>query len=137
MTITPIYAAIAALLFVALSARTIRGRRTAGVALGDGDDRLLQRAIRAHGNFAEYVPFTILLMALAELRDGPVWTVHVIGLTLLAGRMIHALGVSREPEQMRLRTLGMALTFTALITGALANLGLTGLVSYLIGLVGS
>lgn len=137
MTITPIYAAIAALLFVFLSARTIRGRRTAGVALGDGDDRLLRRAIRVHGNFAEYVPFAILLMALAELQGRPVWTIHMIGVALLAGRMIHALGVGREPEQMRLRTLGMALTFVALITGALTNLGVTGAVSHLVGLLGS
>ena len=135
MTITPIYAAVAALFFVLLSARTIKGRQTAGVTLGDGDDPLLRRAIRVHGNFAEYVPFTLLLMALAELRDSPVWIVHMVGLTLLAGRLIHAFGVGREPEQLRLRTLGMALTFTALITGAVANLGFAGLVASLVGLL--
>ncbi len=71
MTITPIYAGLLTLLFVALSVRVIGGRRMAGVGLGDGGNRLLLRKTRAHGNFAEYVPFALILMALAELQPAP------------------------------------------------------------------
>ena len=87
---------------------------------------LLRRA-RAHANFAEYVPLALVLMALVELQEGSTWTLHLIGALIIAGRLIHAFGISREPENGRLRVFGIALTLAALITGALANLGVTGL----------
>lgn len=129
MTITPVYAGLIALLFVLLSVRVIGARRQAKVPLGDGGDQLLLRRLRAHGNFAEYVPMAVILMALAELQGAPAFTLHAVGLLLLGGRLVHAFGVSREPENYRLRVTGMALTFTALIMGAMANLGLTSLIT--------
>ncbi len=126
LSITPIYAGVLALLFVFLSLRVIGARRRSGVALGDGGNRVLMRSLRAHGNFAEYVPLALVLMALAEWQGVSGWALHVTGLALLAGRTIHAIGLSREPERFALRTTGMALTITALILGALANLGLAG-----------
>lgn len=128
ITVTPIYAALIAFLFVLLSLRVIVARRQSRVALGDGGDLILRRRLRAHGNFAEYAPLVIVLMALAELQGSANGLLHMVGLLLLGGRLVHALGVSREPEDYRLRVCGMALTFTALIMGALANLGLGQLV---------
>ena len=124
MTITPIYAGLATLFFLFLSARVIGGRRSAGVTLGDGGDRGLLRRQRAHGNFAEYVPLALLLMALAELQGASPWSLNLIGLALLSGRLVHCFAVSQEPEPIKLRVLGMALTFFALAGGALGNLGL-------------
>ncbi|MEM8949207.1 MAG: MAPEG family protein [Pseudomonadota bacterium] len=124
MTITPVYAGLLALIFVLLSLRVISGRRSTGTALGDGDDRLLLRRLRAHGNFAEYAPLAIVLMALIEWQEAPGLLLHAIGACLLVGRLLHAFGVSQEPETYKLRVTGMALTFTALIIGALANLAL-------------
>ena len=66
MTVTAVYAAVFGLVFVALSFRVIRIRQRLGVGLGDGEDPLLRRAIRVHGNFAEYVPFALLLVYFAE-----------------------------------------------------------------------
>ena len=129
LSVTPIYAGLVTLLFLLLSVRVIRLRRSTHVPLGDGGERSLMRSLRAHGNSAEYAPLAIILMALLELQGLSVWSLHVIGILLLSGRSIHALGVSREPENYRLRTLGMALTFAAVITGALTNLGLSGLAS--------
>ncbi len=133
MTITPVYAAIATLFYVFLSFRAIGGRRSARVGIGDGGNRALQRRLRAHGNFAEYCPLGIVLMALAELQGVPAWTLHLIGAALIAGRLVHAYGVSQEPEPIRLRVIGMVLTFTALISGALANLGVGGIAWLLAG----
>ena len=48
-----------------LSMRMISNRVRARVNLLDGGDEALTRAMRVHGNFAEYVPFALLLMALA------------------------------------------------------------------------
>lgn len=122
MSVTPFYAAILALLFAVLSVRVIRLCRAAKAGLGDGGDRGLLRGLRVHGNFAEYVPLALLLMAFAEMRDAPAWTLHGLGVLLLAGRLAHALGVSREPELPGARVFGMALTFTVLIGGALTIL---------------
>ncbi len=100
----------------------IGARRTSRVGVGDGGDAVLLWRIRVHGNFAEYVPLAILLMAFAELQKSPAWRIHLLGIVLLTGRMLHAFGVSREPEIFRYRVTGMAMTFTALISGALLNL---------------
>lgn len=123
LQITPVYAALATLFFVFLSARVILMRRTVRVALGDGGDRSLLRRQRVHGNFAEYVPLAVILMTLAELQGAPASALHLVGVILIGGRLIHAYGVSREQEVIRIRVYGMVLTFTALVSGALLNLG--------------
>lgn len=122
MTVTPVYAAILALMYVALSVRVIGARRSARVALGDGGNPALLRRQRVHANFAEYVPLALILMMLAEQQQIPAAIIHALGLCLLAGRVIHAIGVSRHPELIWQRVTGMSLTFTALVAGALANL---------------
>ncbi|WP_419912138.1 MAPEG family protein [Hoeflea sp.] len=120
--VTPIFAGVLTFLYVYLAVRVITTRRTARVGLGDGGNAEMLRGIRVHGNFAEYVPLGLLLMAMAELQGAPSWMVSIIGFILLAGRLIHAYGVSRQPEISGSRTLGMGLTFTALVTAALVNL---------------
>nr|WP_206202872.1 MAPEG family protein [Thioalkalivibrio sp. XN8] len=107
-----------ALLFVALSVRTLRLRRRYKLALGDGGNPLMLRAIRTHANFAEYAPLGLLLLAGAEISGSPALLTHAIGLMLLAGRVLHAFGVSREAEVFAFRVSGMALTFTAYLVAA-------------------
>jgi len=122
LSITPIYAALFALFFVALSLRVIRFRRSARISLGDGGDEELRRRSRVHANFAEYVPLTLVLMTLAELQGQPGWSVHAIGALLAVGRLAHAYGVSQAPQIGKLRVLGMVTTIAAMVTGAVANL---------------
>lgn len=118
MLITPAYAAIFALLFVALSLRTIRLRRRARVAVGSGGDAVLERAARVHANFAEYVPLALVLIYFAEIEAaGNAW-VHGLCIALLAGRLLHAYGVSQVKENYRFRIAGMVLTFTVLLSAA-------------------
>ncbi|MGE0698940.1 MAG: MAPEG family protein [Hyphomicrobiaceae bacterium] len=124
MAVTPIYASILALVFVGLSARVIGARRGAGVALGDGGDRLLLRRQRVHANFAEYVPLALVLLLLAEQQGAARPVLHALGLALLAGRLIHAFGVSQEPERLPLRVAGMVLTLGTLVSAAAINLAL-------------
>lgn len=124
LSITPLYAGVLGLLFAGLSFRVINARRTFRITLGDGGNRLLTRRLRVQGNFAEYVPLVVVLMALAELQGAPVWGLHGVGVVLLAGRSVHAYGVSQEPETIAVRIFGMVLTMTALITASLANIGL-------------
>ncbi len=116
--IWPIYAALLALIFVALSIRTLRIRRGLKVAVGDGGNPIMLRAIRAHGNFAEYVPLGLLLILACEGLGAPGLLVHGLGGLLVLGRLIHAIGISRPDEVFAYRVTGMALTFTCYLTAA-------------------
>jgi len=127
MTITAFYAALLAALFLLLSIRVIGWRRVHRVELGDGDNRELLRRMRVHANFAEYVPFTLLLMALAESMAPPRPLLHLVGLILVAGRILHAYGLSQTPQILRYRVWGMSLTFTALGIAALICFTLSAL----------
>ena len=122
MSVTPIYAGLIAVLFVALSVRVIAARRSARVALGDGGDTALLRRQRVHANCAEYAPLALVLMTLAELQSAPALVLHAIGLMLLIGRTLHAVGMSQEHEPLAFRVTGMALTFAAILSAAGANL---------------
>ena len=64
--------------------------------------------MRVHANFAEYAPFALLLMALAESLAPPHHLMHLVGLTLVAGRLLHAYGLSQTPQILRYRVLGDA-----------------------------
>ncbi len=119
MPITPLYAALLWLVFVALSVRTIRLRRRYRVAIGDGRNTLLQRAMRVNANFAEYVPLALLLIYFVELHDGPRLHIHLLGIALLCGRLLHAWGVSQAQENFRYRTAGMALTFSVMLIASI------------------
>jgi uncharacterized membrane protein YecN with MAPEG domain len=119
MPVTAFYASVLALLFILLSARVIRHRRSAKVAVGDGGDVMLLRHMRVHANFAEYVPLALLLMALAESLHTWAWFLHLLGLALLAGRTLHAYGLSQRRETFQFRVAGMMATF-AVTAGAAA-----------------
>lgn len=121
-TIVPFYAALLAIVFVILSVRTIRLRRRLRIALGDAGNPTILRAIRTHSNFAEYVPMTLLLILMLELQGAHPALVHLLGLCLLVGRVLHAFGVSRDKEDYRFRVGGMTLTFGALLGAALCLL---------------
>jgi uncharacterized membrane protein YecN with MAPEG domain len=118
-TIVPIYAAIFALMLIGLSLRVANTRREVQVALGDGGKRILQRRIRAQGNFTEYVPMALLLFLFIEWQGWSRWLVHALCLVLLAARSLHAYGVSQEPEDIRLRATGMATTAGVLVVASL------------------
>ena len=124
LTVTPLYALALVALLLVLSARVILRRRDRRIALGDGDDAELRARVRAQANFAEYVPFALLLMAMAEANGASAPRLHLLGGSLLVGRLLHAWGVGRAKQDLRARTLGMILTFAVLIGAALSAAGL-------------
>lgn len=113
---TALYAGLFAILYCTLSLRVVQARRAARVLLGVGGQPVLERRVRVHANFAEYVPLALVLMLLAELSGYPRWTLDGIGLVLLAGRCVHAFGVSQAPEDIRLRVGGMLATLVPILT---------------------
>lgn len=121
--VTSIVAAVMAALFLKLSFAVIGLRRKNKVGLGSGGHDDLERAIRAHGNFAEYVPLAIILMGCLELNGAPQWLVAIPGVILIVGRLYHAKGINEPPPNFSNRVRGMKLTFNALITLVILNLG--------------
>ena len=119
MPVTAGYAALLALLFVYLSQRTIRLRVALRVGLGDGGQPTMTRAMRSHANFAEYVPFALLLIYFVERYTVARGWAHVLCLILIAGRLCHAYGFGRDAQILRLRVIGTALTLAAIIAASL------------------
>ncbi len=117
-TILPVYAAVFAIFFVILSIRTIRQRRKLKIGLGDAGNKDMQRAVRVHANFAEYVPLSLLMICLVEQSGVYAWFVHSLCLGLLVGRLSHAYGVSQVKEDFRFRIVGMSLTVAVLFACA-------------------
>jgi uncharacterized protein len=115
---TALYAALLALLYVALALRVVRLRVALKQPLGDGGHAGLQRAVRVHGHFAEYVPLALLLLLLLELARLPALLLHGYGLLLLASRVAHAIGVARSPERLAWRLAAMVITCNLLAGGA-------------------
>ena len=123
MAVTPTYAAILALIFVVLSFRTIRLRRKLRIGIGDDNNLTMKRAMRVHSNFAEYVPIALLLMFFAESTGTKPGMIHVLGVALIAGRCIHAYGVSQVDEKLAFRITGMTLTLTPIVIASTNLLG--------------
>ena len=123
LLVTSIIASLLTIIFIKLSFAVIGLRRKNKVGLGSGGHEDLERAIRAQGNFAEYVPLGIILIACLELNGAPWWLVALAGITLIIGRLFHAKGINTPPPDFSNRVLGMKLTFNTLITLIALNLG--------------
>jgi uncharacterized membrane protein YecN with MAPEG domain len=124
-SITGFYLAVLALLYVVLGLQVSRLRRGNRVLFGDGDNIKLRSAIRAHANFAEYVPIIVLLVAMLEMSELPAARVHLLMGALLVARLIHPLGMYVGPRTLQFqicRVGGIVLTLLVLVAAALIAL---------------
>lgn len=120
LPITSMISAIAAVALVVLSIRVSLRRKKVGLKIGHGEDVVLMRRMRAQGNFIEYVPLALILLALAEYRQAPAVMLWAIASLLIVGRSLHFAGImtNRTP----LSAPGMVGTYSALLVGAAAQL---------------
>lgn len=86
------------------------------------DDGILQRKVRAHGNFAEYVPQGLLFVVGLELMNAHVWLLWLLGSTLTLARIAHAYGVITKYGPSIGRAIGFFLTWFVYIVGSIACL---------------
>lgn len=115
-----LYSGLLILLMLVLSSLVVSGRRRHMVSFGDGGNPDLLAASRAFGNCVEYAtPGMVALILLAAIGS-PVWMVHAVGATLLAGRIAHALGLLFQTGPSLGRVAGMVLTWLALLSAAVA-----------------
>ena len=99
MNIAYVCCGILAVLYFALafnvSVARVRSQRGYG---NDADSTAwLTKAVRAHGNAAEYIPILMLLIIIAESSNKPDWADYLYFATI-AVRVSHAAGMLLSPD---------------------------------------
>ena len=90
--------------------------------LGASPDDMLERAVRAHGNLAEYAPIMLILLYLLETLPAASvtqMTLHMLGSVFLLGRLMHGICFGFMTSSMPLRIGGTALTLFPLMGAAI------------------
>ena len=122
IAITALYAGILTLIVVALAINVTIHRVKLRVPLGDGGNAEMRRMIRLHGNAAEYIPLAILLMAVYEINGGGHTALHIIGIALVAGRLVQTWGMWATDMTNLGRQTGQSLTWLSVAALAVLNL---------------
>jgi uncharacterized membrane protein YecN with MAPEG domain len=121
--VTP-YAAALGLLGAALTINVIvnRGRTRTTSGDGEGGAPALAQAIRAHCNFVEQAPLTLIVIALGEAAGMTPVMVNLLGAGLVISRLAAALGLSRTLSVTSLRVFGAGLGVFVLVTASITAL---------------
>ena len=120
--ITGLYASLCGLLLVFMAVRVSYTRGRQRVDLGDGGKELMLRAIRTHGNAAEYIPISLILLFFLELQGSAHWFLHVCGITLLVSRLFHMQGLMTSSKLTPGRLVGTGLGWALIVVMSLDNL---------------
>ncbi|MGB5279441.1 MAG: MAPEG family protein [Gammaproteobacteria bacterium] len=118
--ISVIYAVISVVLIIYLSFEVIKTRRKHQISVGDGNNEELQTAQGAQSNAIEYIPISLLLLLYLEYNGASNWIIHLAGITLIIGRIVHAHGLLKR--SLSRRVLGMQITIYVLIGLCLLNI---------------
>ncbi|EGA71622.1 glutathione S-transfersae-like protein [Vibrio sinaloensis DSM 21326] len=118
--VTALYASILAALMIWLSIQVIKQRRKAQVKYADGGVDALQVARSAHGNAVDYVPITLIMMALLEYNGASLWMVHLCGVAFIIGRIMHAKSILAD--KLKGRITGMKLTYLVMVALIVLNI---------------
>jgi len=113
--LTGLYAVALALMMIGLSAYVSALRAKTGTAILDGGHIALAERIRRHGNFIENVPMAVLLMAFAESGGTASLWIHSAGLSLVAGRILHPLGLFHDKPVTFARIAGGSLSWISML----------------------
>ena len=117
--VTPLYAGLLGLLLTVLAVNVSRYRWGLKISIGDGDHPALRRAIRAHANLTENAGLGLILLLAVEIQGFSAATVHVLGATLVIGRLLHAFGLSRYEGPSTGRIVGILLTWVMILVASL------------------
>jgi len=124
LSITGFYASLLALLFIGLSINIIRLRLQNKTGIGDGGHKVLAKAVRVHGNFAEYIPMALLMLGIYEVNGANPIMLHIFGAALFIGRIFHAIGLSKTIGVSKQRQIGMLSVFIVMLILAIENIRL-------------
>lgn len=120
MLITPLFTAVFAFLYVLLSLNVIKQRFANQISLGSADNKEMERAIRIHANFIEYVPIALILFYFIEMLSMSSSLVFYLGSALLIARVMHFFGMQYPKDLILFRKLGMIITLLVLLVASIA-----------------
>ncbi len=104
--ITALYAGILGIMCIAIAFQAGRIRGQTKISIGHGENPELLLAMRRHSNFIEFVPLSLLLIALLEINGAPSLAVHLLAGGLVVFRACHALGLKADSIEGPLRAVG-------------------------------
>lgn len=119
--ITATAAACLMLLQTWLALSVSLARRRLKLGIGDGGDAEMARLVRRHGNLAENAALYIVVFALLEMGGGARLLVAALAALFVAGRVLHAVGMTVSSGASQPRAVGALLSY---ITGFAAGISL-------------
>jgi len=120
---TPIYAGLLAMIVIYLAYRVTLFRRKEQKGIDQtGCSESMQRAIRVHANALENIPLALLLMLMLELNHLNPIILNIVGCMLVAGRLLHARGLSGSSGVSFGRYYGTLLTWLSILSMAVLNI---------------
>lgn len=114
LPVTLVFVALFALLQIPITIAVGLLRARTDIHFMDGGNPALLQRMRAHGNFTETVPISLLAMAAAELAGAPPMLLWSVGGALLLGRVLHYATLVTSGFGLG-RAIGMILTFAPLL----------------------
>ena len=105
------YIGLNLLINLMLAYRVSANRVRTNVMTGTGNDQALYNASRAHIVNVEYTPIGLIGLLALHLLAASVVVIHIAGIGLTVGRLLHAIGVSRSSESTPPRLIGTLLTW--------------------------
>lgn len=117
LVITALYAGVNVIFTAFLGIMVVRKRWTTRTSVGDGGQKDMTKALRAHGNNVENVPLGLLVIGLLEGLAAPIILIHLLGICLTLGRLAHARGLYQTLGPSKMRIIGMILTWTVFWVG--------------------
>lgn len=122
LPITLFTTSVLGLLLIFLSSLVVRLRLTLKIGMGKGDSAKLERATRAQGNFTEYAPIALILIALLEASGANYWVIYFAAGSIILGRVLHAIGLYRSAGLTSQRKYGIAFTFLSILSASVTGL---------------
>ena len=117
LSIVPVYAAVLAILYLALTFAVIRNRYRLRVSLGDGGDKRLNRVIRGAWKIFRIRSDVVAVAGLRGIGGAGAVVIHLGGALLLSGRLLHGYALALTLQNISARRNGMILTLASIVVG--------------------
>ncbi len=119
MAVTPLYAAVLALVLVVLQWRVVSLRdKYQSTRMQEDGHSEMAAATRAVAHMVEYTPIALLLMLMAETQGTSPFIMHALGLTLIAARLLHLKGLRDPSGKSPLRRLATRIIWANIIVAS-------------------
>jgi uncharacterized membrane protein YecN with MAPEG domain len=123
LEIVGVYVGLNLLINLFLAYRVSANRVRSNVMTGTGEDEGLYNANRAHITNVEYTPVGLIGLVALHLLSASIYVIHIAGIGLTIGRILHAIGLSTAARKSTPpRLVGTLLTWIGQLVAGLACL---------------